>query len=66
MNDKSILVLGVLFYALNNPQAYQLVDSVVPVLDSNGPTPLGVLFHTIVFCIVLALMSKAKVFKTLV
>jgi hypothetical protein len=66
MNDKTIIALGALFFALSNPYTYQLVDSVVPVLDSNGPTPLGVLFHTIVFCIVLTFMSKTKALNKLV
>ena len=66
MNDKTVLALGALFYALGNPYTYKLVDNVVPVLDSNGPTPLGVLFHAIVFCIVLALMSKSRALHKLV
>ena len=60
MNEKTILMLGALFYALSSPMMYEQVDKMVPVMDSNGPTPLGVLFHSIVFCIVLVLLRKNK------
>lgn len=61
MNDKTILLLGALFYAVGNLKTYELVDKIVPVLDTNGPTYLGVLFHAIVFCILLTLLTKYKV-----
>lgn len=63
MNDKVILLVGALFYAVANPATYELVDKVVPVMDSNGPTFMGVLFHAIVFCIVLTLLTKFKMTK---
>jgi len=60
MNDKTILLLGALFYAVANPMTYEIVDKLVPVVDSNGPTYLGVLFHALVFCVLLTLMTKFK------
>ena len=44
---------------------FDIVDKFVPVLDSNGPTSLGVMFHAIVFCIILVLCNKANLFNKL-
>jgi hypothetical protein len=60
MEDSKILMMGVLFFIVGNPMTYDLVDKYIPVTDSNGPTQLGVVFHAIVFCILLSLLSKYK------
>jgi hypothetical protein len=60
MNDKLILLLGLLFFAVGNPKTYELVDKLVPVMDSNGPTMMGVLLHAIVFCILVTVLTKNK------
>ena len=60
MSDILILLLGALFFAVANPYTFEIVDKFVPVLDSNGPTPLGVLFHSIVFCIILVGVKKSN------
>ena len=55
--NKSAIILGILFFVIANPMTYDLVDSVVSVKDSNGPTQTGVLIHTIVFMILVKLIS---------
>ena len=55
-----VLVLGVLFFVVANPMTYDLVDSVVPVKDVNGPTQYGVLLHTVVFLIFAVLIANMK------
>lgn len=58
--DVKVLVLGVLFFVVSNPMTFDLVDSVVSVKDSNGPTQMGVLIHAVVFMILAILVARMK------
>ena len=58
--DTKVLVLGVLFFVIANPMTFDIVDSVVAVKDSNGPTQIGVLIHAIVYMILVMLLGKMK------
>jgi hypothetical protein len=58
--DMKVVVLGVLFFVIANPMTFDLVDSVVPVKDANGPTQYGVLIHAVVFMIVALLLQRMK------
>ena len=58
--DTKVLVLGVLFFVIANPMTFDIVDSVVVVKDSNGPTQIGVLIHAIVYMILVMLLGKMK------
>ena len=58
--DLKVLVIGVLFFVIANPMTYDLVDNVVPVKYSNGPTQLGVLIHAVVFMILALLLQRMR------
>lgn len=56
--ELKVVVLGILFFAVANPMMYDIVDSLVPVKDANGPTQYGVLLHAVVFMILALLLAK--------
>lgn len=57
-SDSKILVLGVLFFVVANPFTFDIVDQVIQVKDSNGPTQMGVAIHAIVFMIFIYILKS--------
>ena len=58
--ELKVLVLGLLFFVVANPMTYDIVDSLVPVKDANGPTQYGVVLHAVVFVLLAIFANRMK------
>jgi hypothetical protein len=55
------LIAALLFFVVANPKTFQMVDKVLPVLHEykdGVPTQVGLLVHSLVFVLLLSLVSK--------
>jgi len=61
-----ILLLGLLFFAVSHPMAFEYVGKLVKVKDEDGPTNMGLLLHTVVFLLLVVLLEgKVKMLPAL-
>ena len=66
LSEKMIILLGLLFFAVSHPMAFDYVGKFVNVQDEDGPTNMGLLLHTVVFLLLVVLLEdKVKMLPAL-
>ena len=60
LSNAQLIMLGILFFIVANPMAYEQVDKFVNVENANGPTQMGVGIHAVVFMILALLLTRLK------